>query len=164
MKNGNQVILGIIPGTRYLGVAVLHDGELRDWRIKTFKGKWSSLKKKKISAAIERMIDQYQVTTISLKKFHPSRSSKNLDNLIIEIEELAKSKKLIYSHYSIADIKERFCNKTETNKLTFVELLSKKNPELYSEFVGEHRNQNSYYQRMFEAVAISQVCSHRFKN
>ncbi|GAF91324.1 unnamed protein product, partial [marine sediment metagenome] len=41
-------IIGINPGTRYLGISVFQDSDLRDWRIKVFQEKWSEHKIKKI--------------------------------------------------------------------------------------------------------------------
>ena len=32
-------IIGINPGTRYLGISVFHGSELRDWRVKVVQGK-----------------------------------------------------------------------------------------------------------------------------
>ena len=158
MRKEEQVILGIIPGTRYLGLAVLHDSELRDWRIKTFRGKWSSLKKKKMLVTIERMIDLYQVTALSLKKFHPSRSSKNLDELIVIIQQLARGKGLRTYYYSIKEIEENFLPERRMNKQRLAKKVSEENLELRPKKNQEQENQNRYYCRMFEAVAVSQVC------
>ena len=163
MKREPKVILGITPGTRYLGVAILHSSELQDWRTKTFRGKWSSLKKKNILATIERMIEQYQVTDISLKKFHPSRTSKNLDKLIIEIEELSKSKALRIYHYTIEEIKKSLSKETRINKRRLSEMLAERNPELLTELIQEDKNRNSYYGRVLEAVAMAQICADRLK-
>ncbi|MCH8903558.1 MAG: crossover junction endodeoxyribonuclease RuvC [Bacteroidetes bacterium] len=159
MDNESEVILGIVPGTRYLGIAVMHDSELRDWRIKTFSGRWSSAKKKKILNAIERIINQHQVTSISLKKFHPSRSSKNLIELISEIRQLAKSKRLEVYSYTVDEIKASFSDEKMMNKKCLAKMLIDRNPEFRFELNQERKNPSSYHIRMFEAVALAKIYS-----
>ena len=44
MINEPVRIIGINPGTRYLGIAVFIGPEPREWRIKIFNGKWSKEK------------------------------------------------------------------------------------------------------------------------
>ena len=61
-------ILGLNPGTRYLGMAVFQGPELRDWGVKTFKGQWSKEKLKKIKEIVSDLISRYDLNTLAIKK------------------------------------------------------------------------------------------------
>jgi len=80
-------ILGINPGMRYLGLAVLYGQELLDWRIKVLDGKWSNEKIKKAIKILSDFFYQYEPTVMVIKKLHPSRRSENLLRLTNKIKE-----------------------------------------------------------------------------
>src|SRR4030066_99735 len=111
MTKKDKRILGINPCTRYLGLAVLYDSELMDWRIKTFKGKWTKAKAKRILESISEYIELYNINTISLKKIHPSRSSGNLKYLVLRIKTWAKRNKVKIYQYSIKELENIFLDK-----------------------------------------------------
>ena len=101
-------IIGINPGTRYLGLAVFQDRSLFDWRIKLLDGKWSKEKIDKAIDVISEYIELYDLNTIALKKLHPSHSSKKLGLLVPRIKSLAQSKKIKVYQYSIKELEEFF--------------------------------------------------------
>lgn len=53
-------IIGINPGTRYLGIAVFEGPELMDWRVKKLKEKWSKEKMKKAIKIISKFNELYK--------------------------------------------------------------------------------------------------------
>src|ERR1041384_2505677 len=105
-----QAILGISPGTRSLGIAILKDGELLDSRIKSFPGKWSEVKQKTILGAISEYINHFGITVIALKTIHISRSAAALNQVIHGIKELSEKRKIKFCIYTIHDLK-KFCLK-----------------------------------------------------
>ena len=64
-------ILGISPGTKYLGIAVLRGPELRDWRVKAFKGRWSEGKLGKIEAVLASLVARYDPDILAVKASIP---------------------------------------------------------------------------------------------
>ena len=126
-------ILGLNPGTRYLGMAVFHGPELRDWGVKTFKGQWSKEKLKKIKESISDLISQYDLNTLAIKRLHPSRSSANLNALVSEIKTLARRKGLMVYAYSLQEIKDRFKEESKINKRALAERLAREYPALLRE-------------------------------
>ena len=107
-------IIGINPGTRYLGLAVFQDRSLFDWRIKLLEGKWSKKKIDKAIDVISEYIELYDLNTIALKKLHPSHSSKNLRLLVSRIKALARRKKIKVYQYSIKELEEIFLEERKT--------------------------------------------------
>ncbi len=150
-------IIGINPGTRYLGVAILNDSDLRDWRIKVFQEKWSENKIKKIKKTILRLIEDYEPNVLAIKKLHTSRSSKNLKLLTAWIKELCRKKGLKILQFSIKELEDYFLPNEKLNKKNLTKKISSEYPELIHQINRENSNKNPYYIRMFESVALASI-------
>ena len=157
-------IIGINPGTRYLGIAILHGSELLDWRIKVLNGKWSEEKMKKAVGIISEFFDRYEPTHLAIKKLHPSRRSRNLAQLTAKIKEFSRRKGLEVSQYSIKDVEEFFIEDEKLNKKNLAEVICKEYPALFYEIKKEKNHKNSYYMRLFEAVALASACFRELDN
>lgn len=163
-------ILAINPGTKYLGIAVFEDSDLRDWGIKVIPGKWTKSKMIKIQAVITDLIFQYHPDTIALKSIHPSRRSGNLNALLSEIRNIAKRKGIGIEEYSIEDLKSFYSPEEKINKRQMAELIAARYPVLSHELDRElkilldertktikEKRLRKYYSRMFEAVALGYI-------
>ena len=153
-------IIGINPGTRYLGIAVLDGSELLDWRIKTLEGRWSEEKIKKAIGVVSELIERYELDILAIKKLHPSRRTENLLRLSDKIKNFARLKKLKVFQYSIKDIEKSYIVDEKLNKRNLFEALVKFYPELYPELKKEQSYKNPYHTRIIEAVALASACSH----
>jgi len=154
-------IIGINPGTRYLGIALFQGPELWDWRIKVFEGRWTKAKMEKIKETILGFIKRYEPNFIAIKRLHPSRSSPNLKKLVAKIKEMSRRKGLKICQYSINDLEGFFNPEEKINKKSLAEVLASEYPVLSHEFSKEKSNKNAYHIRMFEAVALGAVCFHQ---
>jgi len=154
-------IIGISPGTRYMGVAVFCGWELRDWQVKNIEGKWSKEKMEKAMKVVSSLIEQYQPNVLSIKKLHPSRTSPNLSRLVSRIKELAKRKKLEVYQYSIKELEDFFYPEGRINKRELAEIMASEYPVLSHELNREKAHRNPYHIRMFEAVALGSTCLHQ---
>ena len=157
-KQNHSHILGINPGSRSLGLAVLKYGVLVDWRVKEFDGTWNKAKLNKLMTTLTRFIRRYKVTVIALKKLHPARSSKALDSLVLSIERYARQNRLTVCQYSIDEMKSHVGNGESVNMMQLSEHIARSNNEVLSEFNQQACNKNKYYMTMFEAVALSLAC------
>ena len=153
-------IIGINPGTRYLGIAVLDGSELLDWRIKTLEGRWSEEKIKKAIGVVSELIERYELDVLAIKKLHPSRRTENLLRMSDKIKNFARLKKLKVFQYSIKDIEKFYIVDEKLNKRNLFEALVKFYPELYPELKKEQSYKNPYHTRIIEAVALASACSH----
>jgi len=147
-------IIGINPGTRYLGIAVLDGSELLDWRIKTLEGKWSEEKIKKAIKILSELFEQYEPNVLVIKKLHPSRRTENLLRLAKKIRDFARCKKMKVFQYSIKEIEEFFIEDEKLNKRNLIEAMVKLYPMLHHDLKKEQNQKNPYYFRMFDAVAL----------
>jgi Holliday junction resolvasome RuvABC endonuclease subunit len=150
-------IIGINPGTRYIGFAIFHGSELRDWGVKNIEGRWSKDKLRKATSVISDMIGQNESSVLSIKRFNPSRSSANLRGLVDRIKEISKRKGVKIREYSIDDLKAFFYSGM-INKKQLAEMITSEYPVLSYELEKEKTIINPYYVRMFEAVALGSIC------
>jgi len=148
-------ILGISPGTRYIGFALFCGSELRDWGVRNIEGRWSKEKMKKTMAIISGLIGQSGTNVLSIKELHPSRSSPNLNRLVGRIKGLAQRNGLRVRQYSIKELEGFFYPKGRINKRKLAEIVASEHPVLFNELDREKTNRNPYYIRMFEAVALA---------
>jgi len=151
-------ILGINPGTRYLGIAFFDGEDLLDWGIKVINGKWTRRKRAKATDLISRLLDYYKPNVIVIKKLHPSRSSKNLLCLCEEIVHQARKKRLRLRRYSVEDLKAYFYPRQKANRRKLARCLALTYPVLVHELDKEKKSSNLYHLRMFEAVALAVLC------
>jgi Holliday junction resolvasome RuvABC endonuclease subunit len=154
----NTKIIGISPGTRYIGYAIFYDSELRDWGVKNIEGRWSKEKQKRIMAFISDLIGQHKPNVLSVKALHPSRSSSNLNRLVAKIKESAEIKRLKVYQHSIKEIENFFHPDGRINKRALAEKVTEKYSVLSHELNREKTITNPYYIRMFEAVALGSLC------
>jgi len=154
-------IIGINPGTRYLGIAVLYGQELLDWRIKVLDGKWSAGKITKAIGIVFDLIERYKPNVLIIKKLHPARRSENLMRLAKKIKEFARRKGLKAYQYSIKEIEKIFIESAKMNKWNLIDVIIKLYPALHYDLTKERSHKNPYYFRAFEAVALAEVYSRR---
>ena len=154
-------IIGINPGTRYLGIAVFQGPEILDWRIKSLKRRWSKEKMKKAQKLISEFIEKYKPNFLAIKRLHPSRRSLNLARLVARIKGFLKRKGFKIYQYSIKDLEEFFIKEGKLNKKNLGEAIVSEYPVLFHELKKEKRNKNPYFVKVFEATALASVCFHR---
>lgn len=151
-----KAILGISPGTRIIGLAVIRNGELVEWKIKTFKEMWSRDKRNAIVATINRLCEYHSVGVLVLKKIDPLRSSTRLDKLIATIQEQAKSNGIHVVQYSLADLDYDLRTGKKQTKDNIAAEVADRHPELKHEYQRERNNRREYHTKMFEAIAVAE--------
>jgi len=157
-------ILGINPGTIYLGLAVFIGPELRDWGIKGLKGRWSQEKARKIRDIIAGYLDRYEINALSIKKLHPARCSVPLQELVTMIVKHCHTKKIRVQTYSIQELEALFSDQGRINRKELAEIIVRQYPALFHELEKERKNKNPYFFRLFETVALGAACYYQNEN
>jgi len=147
-------ILSLVPGTKYLGTALFYGSELRDWGIKVLNEKGTDGKVKKAKDIISDFIERYEPQVLAVKKLDLKKSSKNLNKLVRKIKEFIRRKGLFICQMKLSEIKESILPGRRINKKELAQIMVSRFPELLFDFKKEGKNKNSYYERMFEAVAL----------
>jgi len=151
-----KAILGISSGTRSIGLAMMRNGDLVDWKVKTFKGEWSKDKLEYILRQLDAICRYYSVTAIALKKVDPSKGSRQLEVLTAGIIKLARRKRIPIDTYTIHDLHSVADGRYRSAKKSIAEFVLDTYPTLRREYLRERNNKREYYTKMFEAV----VCAH----
>lgn len=145
-------------------MAVFRGNQLKDWRIKILKGRWSREKLKKALTIISTWIERYQPDLLVIKRLHPSRSSRGLNSLQTQIQRVCLRKNVTLTQHSIKYLETVFCQEERRNKRSLAEAVAADYPELYFELNIEKLRKNSYHMRMFEAVALGAVGTNEIDN
>lgn len=154
------MLLGISPGTQCCGYAVMRRKELIVWGNKTFKGKWSDKKLKKILHCLSNLIETQGIQRVAIKIPDILPNSKRYNQLIGALNVLFEQYDIPVSYYSLSDLKEHYSKQDGMNKTTFMELITADYAELvYTCHKGKRNHRTRYYIRLFEAVATAHVLS-----
>lgn len=153
-----MALLGISPGTRVIGLAVIHKGELVEWKVKTFKEMWSKCKRMVILRTIDRLCEYHRIQVIAIKKIDPLRSSPQLDALVAAIIRQSGRHRIKVRQYSLSDLDYNQRSGKQRTKDGLSEHVVEKHPELRKKYIRERNNRTEYYTKMFEAIAIAEQC------
>jgi len=164
MEQKCQEILAINPGWRYLGIAILNDSDLREWRLKVLSGKRPEDRIRKAIEILSQFIERNGPQILAIKELHPSRSSANLRKLTARIKAYCRRKKMKIFSYTIKDLEFFFGPAEKINKKHLAELIVSEYPALEYELKHEQRNKNQYFVRLFEAVGLGLVCYQKNKD
>jgi len=151
-----KVLLGISPGTRVIGLAIMHKGELVEWKVKSFKETWSIDKRNAILDTIHRICGYYGIQTIAIKKSDPLRRFPQLEMIVAAIIRQAKRNKIAVHECSLSGLDyDLQTGKKKTKDSISVEVVNK-HPELRKKYLQERNNRADYYTKMFEAIAVAE--------
>lgn len=152
-----QVTIGISPGTRHMGIAILNRKQLISWRVLTFKGKWSPIKLKLISESLSKIYSSYEIESISVKVPDRFPTGISYSQLLGVINSLCERFSIRPEYYSLSEIKAHFSSNDKVNKATLVARLVSLFPELLRDFRKEQQKRTRYYVKVFEAVAVAYI-------
>ena len=150
-------ILGISPGTKYIGVALFRSNELYDWKVKTYRGVWSSDKLSSVIDYIEKIVITHVVNKIACKLPNTDRTSDALNELVHHIKKTATEYGIEIYLYSVEEMKSRF-NQAISNKQKLAAHLLKRFPELSEVHAAYSRSKHRYHIKVFEAIAVALHC------
>lgn len=151
-------VVGISLGTRQLGIALFRQGQLSDWRIYSFKYAWSAFKKKQILRCVETIVKREQATMVALKISETEKQTPYFKELLADIEQLLFHHHIPCYCFTLPQLKSLVPIEHQKNKAAFMEGIMMLYPELRIEFQKERTNHNSYYVKIFEAIAAARLC------
>jgi hypothetical protein len=153
-------VLGINPGTKSTAWVVFRGTELRDWGVKTLKGRWSPQKITVLVRFLLELSARYRISRLALKTLSPGQTSRNLTRLTAAIVRRFAKRGIRIESYSLDDLKGFFSpHAPKINRKKLSELVAQEYPPLYSLLAKEKKNRNSYYQKLFEAVALGSLAT-----
>lgn len=155
MLTASSTTIGINLGSRYIGTAVIIGTELRDWRLRVIRGKTLIKKFQRLTSILANLIESYSPALVTLKKFHPSRSSPILDRLQLEAKTYLQENGITVHEYTLDQIKVRLLPGKRVSKAKLTEFIVAQYPILFEEWGREKSLKRSYRMSMFEAIAVA---------
>jgi hypothetical protein len=155
-----QNILGISLKTKHLGLAVLYDGELADFRVRTFYGAWTVEKRGDMLRTIRKTVDRYGIAAIVLKAPQSFHCSNSILDILRDIERLAEQSGIKLSICTIDTLTKRYSGNGRGTRRTLIEAIVAKYPDsrqLARLYEKERNNRNAYHVKIFEAIACAEL-------
>ena len=155
-----QNILGISLGTRIIGLAVVFDGELSDFRVRSFLGAWNNNKRDEIVETILQTIGRYGITKIVIKTPKSYHCSQNINDITNEIISLGQKLKIRVVVCTITMLIRNNKENSITNKQSLIQCIIQKYPlhrQLTDLYAKERKNHTPYYVKLFEAIACTEM-------
>ena len=153
-------ILGISLGARFVGIAVLYDGELTDFRVRTFFGAWNYNKRKEMIETITQTIKRYGIHKIVIKTPKPFHCSQSITDLTDDILQLADKLKIRVMVCTISMLTRNNKDNPVHNKQTLIQSIIRKYPthrRLADLYEKERKKHAHYYVKLFEAIACTEL-------
>ncbi|PQJ11955.1 hypothetical protein CJD36_009185 [Flavipsychrobacter stenotrophus] len=152
-----QNILGISLGTRLLGIAVVYDGELSNFRVHSFGGSWTEQKRRGISFSLQKVIRKYAAAHIIVKIPPSTHCSQSIYNLLFDLREYAMQHGIPLKVCTIATMKTVYAGK---NKQVIIQAIASKYPNhaILSKLLHTQRKRGMvYHVKLFEAIACTEL-------
>jgi len=154
-----STVLGLSLGTRKIGLAVVKNGDLKEWCVKEFKGYWCIAKLKAIMFCVYKFCTLYGITSIAIKIPRKIGKQTGLRRVVSELERYAESQNIQIQKYSQNYLKLWYCGSDQGDFQKVIEIIVLRKPELVHEHRKEQRNYCGHYEVMFQAVAVALIVS-----
>jgi Holliday junction resolvasome RuvABC endonuclease subunit len=156
MKN-KQRMLAIDPGTRHVGFAVLEDGELLHYGVKTIrrlKSPHGTLKEGR--RIILRLINDFRPDLLIVEKtfFANNRNSALLNVFADEIRAVGRRKGLKVQRLAANTVRKLICGNGAASKDDVARAIVSRYPELGPFLTSNRRWKERFHRNMFDAVAL----------
>ena len=151
-------ILGIDPGTRYIGFAFLDNDELVHHGVKTIRNKKSPGEKSREGRrSVLRLINDFRPDVLVVEKtfFANNRNSVLLNVFTDEIRALGKRKGLNVRSLAANSVRKLICGNGAASKDDVARVIASRYPELRPYLTSDRRWKERYYRNMFDAVALA---------
>ncbi len=149
------MILGISPGTRSCGFAVMREKELKKFGVQSFKCKWSDGKLIGILYGLSQLITRHKIQHVAVKI--PDRMPRSIGyaQLIGAMNALFEQRKITVRYYTLTDLTQRYAPKRKTNKAALIGYIAHQYPELLPLYRREQECSKPYHDKLFEAIAAA---------
>lgn len=170
MLKNQPIILGIDPGARQIGIAVLRGGELFYYAVKTLKKdkKDNSQSSVSITESLEQIIckavEEFKVDCIALEKVTSAQQRNSFVEVVYRnVKEIAARRNFKLREYSPNFVRNSICRQTKATRREAYKILTEKYPELYRYLSATRIWQKAYFAHLFDAIAVALLCSREFE-
>lgn len=153
-------MLGISLGSRSIGIALMRNGKLVDWQVKSFTDAMNEQKLHFIAGSLMKVVREHGVASVVLKLPLAYEVHINIVTLKKHLLKAFNAKDITVECCTLRDIKTAL-SKTVCNKQELATCMVALYPELRFVYLQEQKARNCYYLKLFEAVAALHIHIHR---
>ena len=158
-----MAVLGLSVNTRMLGLAIIAGNLLIDYHIQLRKEPWTLQKRELILTSLQPWCASYNINSIALSIAHEKQTSTQTKELLESIKSFFRERKINLCTYPPKALHSFYPEvKTKTKKEMMREV-ALKYPELSHLYRKEMSNENKYYIKLFEAVAVATIHERNMK-
>ena len=150
-----MAILGISTNTRLLGLAIITQGKLEEYKVYLHKSAWSARKATMIVESVEPCVRQYCITSVVLSIPYAHHQTEEFRVLISRIQKHFESQKIPVYTQAVQAFHSLYETEQKKTKKVLMQYLTMRYPQLTYAYRREMQNKNKYYIKLFEAVAAA---------
>lgn len=153
-------ILSIDPGTREMGVAVLADGELVYYAVKTNRTRKTVQETcDGADSIVKWLVKEYRPDVLAIRQpLIIQQSAEALATVIREIKQTAQREGLVVCEYAPKTVRQFICGSTKATKRQAAERIAARYGELHRYLEHRSKWEELYYSKLFEAVGVGLTC------
>ncbi|MDB5226637.1 MAG: hypothetical protein JWN78_830 [Bacteroidota bacterium] len=157
MTESKTCNIGLSVGTRIIGFAVLCAGTLLEYKVLTFKERWSKTKLVLIVSSLKTLLSRYNIAHIGIKTPAPSYCTQTLLQVIKGLQQELTRMERPFCMYTVDDLKGYCLPDMKGNKKSLSEYVGNKYPELFMRHKRESKSKNAHYIKLFEATIAAEL-------
>jgi len=151
------VVLAISVGTRNVGLAVMKQRRLTDYRIRTFEGKWTRAKCDSIWDVVELLMTRHRVDELVYKIPDAKHCSENIKELVDGIKELGNWYNASTRELTLDEIRMQYADQEKgCTKEVMTAALIHKYPQLGRKR-SNSKQSKAYMAKLVEAIACAEL-------
>jgi crossover junction endodeoxyribonuclease RuvC len=156
-KKNNKRILGIDPGTKYIGFALLEKEKLVHYGVKTIPRLQTSKETlKEGKRIVSRLMDDFRPDILVVEKtfFANNKDSVLLNTFTDQIRWIGKRKGFKVLSIATNTVRKHVCGNGAASKEEVARVIALKYPQLTPYLTSDKKWKERYHQNMFDAVAL----------
>lgn len=148
------MVLGISPGTRTTGIAVLINGTPTHWQLLSFSESWTDTKKQKILTTIRYWVRKHRIQQVAIKIPDNLPISRAYIELVGALNVLCEQHRIVPTYYTLTELKEGYFPDKVVSKPTLIHYLLKQHPDLHTH---RRNTRKKGYDKIYEAVGVARL-------
>lgn len=163
MLNQPNRILALDPGTRHLGVAVLENGELIFYGIKSVQGQETRQEVLREAVRIlKKLIEGYRPDILAIEQTFVLQASATFLRVVVKkLKAAARRSGLDVYEYAPIAVRSFFCHPEKPTKQLTAQKIAERYPYFKRHLECLNEWERLYYAHLFDAVALGLYCDHQ---
>ncbi len=150
------MVLGISPGTRTVGIAVLQETTLIHYELLSFPQKWSAIKKQEILQRISLYLTRYGITQVAIKIPDELPISTAYIQVVSDLNTMCDARGMTPTYFTLSELKQGYLPDAQVKKETLIRYITKLYPDLHI-YTRKESKDRKYYDKVYEAVGSARL-------